>query len=115
MSHSTTLSQLEFHALLALSEGVSYGYAVQQDIIETTHGELSPTVGALYRALARFVERGWIEEREAPARAPEATPGLARRYYGLTRAGRVVLAEEAGRLQAAVDLARTRRVLPGAR
>jgi hypothetical protein len=50
---------------------------------------------------------GLVAEAEAPAQVPKH-PGLARRYYALTAAGRRVLAAEARRLKGAAALAEKR-------
>jgi DNA-binding PadR family transcriptional regulator len=53
--------------------------------------------------IARLIARGLV--REAAAKSAPAHPGLARRYYALTAAGRSTLASEAERLKAAAALA----------
>ena len=106
------LNATELHALLALGTGPSYGYRLQQSIERESGGSVSPDIGALYRTLGRLMDRGWVDEVDAPEDAPDATPGRPRRYYGLTELGRRVLAEEIGRLAAVVDLARHRDMAP---
>ena len=104
------LNATEIHALLALGTGPSYGYRLQQRIEEESGGSISPDIGALYRTLGRLMDRGWVDEVDAPKAAPEVTRGRPRRYYGLTSSGRRVLAEEIRRLEAVVDLAHARRM-----
>jgi DNA-binding PadR family transcriptional regulator len=108
------LTTTELHVLLALGSGASYGYRLQQQVETESGGTLTPDIGALYRTLARLMERGWVEEVDTPPREEEASsPGRPRRWYGLSALGRGVLAEEVGRLASVVRLARERDVAPG--
>lgn len=106
------LNATELHALLALGTGPSYGYRLQQRIESESGGAVSPDIGALYRTLGRLMDRGWVDEVDAPEEAPDVTRGRPRRYYGLTRLGQRVLADEIARLAAVVDLARNRDIAP---
>lgn len=108
MSDDGPLSPLEFHLLAALAEAPSYGYALVGAVERQSDGRLTPDVATLYRAVARLMERGWVEECDAPEDAPESHRGRPRRYYGLTQAGRRRAAEEASRMAGLVDLARRR-------
>jgi DNA-binding PadR family transcriptional regulator len=101
------MSSLEYHVLLALAGGPLYGYAVKQLVEAESGGSLTPRPGSLYRVIARLITMGLVSETE-PARAPEPHPGLARRYYALTAAGRRALAAEAHRLKGAAALAEKR-------
>jgi DNA-binding PadR family transcriptional regulator len=56
--------------------------------------------------IARLMGAGLVVESEAEKEAPH--PGLARRYYALTGAGRRLLAEEARRLKQAAAVAEKR-------
>ena len=56
--------------------------------------------------IARLIARGLV--RETTAKSAAAHPGLARRYYALTAAGRSALAAEANRLKGAAALAEER-------
>lgn len=106
-SREDGLSRLEYHVLLAMAGGPLYGYALQEAVEEESGGVLAPRAGSLYRIIARLLDQGVVEEVGAPAEVPPH-PGRARKYYGLTPAGRELLAEEAGRLRAAAALARER-------
>lgn len=99
-------SSVETHLLIALREAPSYGYALMGAVEEQSRGELSPDIGSLYRTLARLMERGWVEEVAAPEGAETSSRGKARRYYGMTPEGSLALAEQVGRLEALVSLAR---------
>ena len=98
------VSYLEFHVLLALSEGPRHGYGIMQDVDALTAGELTLGPGTLYSMIKRFLRADVIEECEADAER--------RRCYRLTRKGRRLVAEEAERLSELVRYARQRRMLP---
>ena len=101
------LSRLEYHVLLAMAPGARYGYALTEAVEEESGGVLTPRAASLYRLIARLMERGLVEEMEAPEDTPPH-PGRPRKYYGLTGEGRTLLADEARRLQEAAALARKR-------
>lgn len=101
------MSNLEYHVLLALARGPLYGYAIKDAIETESGGTLTPRAGSMYRVLARLMTSGLVAEA-LPAEAAEPHPGLARRYYGLTAAGRSALAEETRRLKGAARLAEKR-------
>ena len=72
-----------------------------------------PRAGSLYRVIARLVTARWVVETE-PAGEPPPHPGLARRYYALTAAGKRALAAEAQRLERTAAVAQERlRVVRG--
>jgi len=101
------VSNFEYHVLLALSAGPLHGYAVKQRVEEESGGSLTPQAGSLYRVIARLITSGCLIETDPPGgEAPH--PGLARRYYALTAAGRRALASEARRLKGAAALAEKR-------
>jgi len=110
---SAPLSALDFHVLMVLASGASYGYAIMKAVAEQSQGRVQPEIGSLYRVMARLMTEGWVREVAEPAAAPDATRGRERRYYGLTAEGRRVARDEARRLEHVVTLARERRLLPG--
>jgi DNA-binding PadR family transcriptional regulator len=97
------MSTLEYHVLLAMATGPIHGYAIKQAVETESAGTLVPRAGSLYRVIARLIARGMV--REATAKNAPPHPGLARRYYALTSAGRSALAAEADRLKGAAALA----------
>lgn len=101
------MNPLEYHLLLALAEGPRHGYAIKDAITAESGGTVSPRAGTLYRLLARLMGMGFVGETR-PSEEPGPHPGLARRYYELTAAGRRALAAEAQRLQHAAALAEKR-------
>jgi DNA-binding PadR family transcriptional regulator len=101
------MSPLEYHVLLALAAGPLHGYAVKQRVEAESDGRLTPLPGSLYRIIARLMTSGLIAETDPKGPLPPH-PGLSRRYYVLTAAGRRALAAEAGRLKGAAALAEKR-------
>jgi DNA-binding PadR family transcriptional regulator len=99
-------SLLEFHVLLALAGGALHGYAIAERVAAESGGTLAPRAGSLYRVIARLISEGLVAESESEAEVPH--PGLARRYYALTAAGRRTLGEEARRLKQAAAAAEKR-------
>lgn len=107
------LSATDFHVLMVLSEGASYGYAIMKAVAEQSGGAVTPEIGSLYRVLARLMGEGWVRDAAEPAGTPAVTRGQDRRYYALTAEGRRVVKQEARRLEEVVSLARDRRLLGG--
>jgi PadR family transcriptional regulator PadR len=101
------MSNLEYHVLLALAGGPLHGYAVKQRVEDESGGSLTSQPGSLYRVIARLMTSGWIVETD-PRGPAMPHPGLSRRYYTLTAAGRRALAAEASRLKGAAALAEKR-------
>jgi DNA-binding PadR family transcriptional regulator len=101
------LTHVVYHVLLSLSHEPRHGYGIIKDVAERTSGRLEIEAGTLYAAVRRMRDDGLIEEIEAPEPADAR-----RRYYGLTKLGRLVLRAESERLAEMVELARDARVLP---
>ena len=104
------LTPLAFHVLVALGNGELHGYGIIKDIEERTDGALTLRSGTLYTALQRLLDAGWMED--APATGRGAVDPR-RRYYRITRLGRVIAAAESERLARMVADARERRLAPG--
>jgi DNA-binding PadR family transcriptional regulator len=104
------LSPAVFHILLALADEEQHGYAIMRDIEDRTDGVVRVGPGMLYGSIKWLVADGFIEEAAARSKAPSKEDER-RKYYRLTHAGRALLKAEASRLEAAVGLARSRRVL----
>ena len=83
---------LDLLVLKTLSWGPMHGLAVLKWIERTTREQLQVEEGALYPALHRMEQKGWLDaewgESEARRRA---------KYYRLTAAGRRQLAAEVSR------------------
>jgi DNA-binding PadR family transcriptional regulator len=107
MTDHTPLSESLFHILLSLVDGPRHGYGIIQEVESRTRGDVRLGAGTLYSAIKRIRAWGWVEEVRTPAGEDPR-----RRYYGLTTVGRRVVKSEARRLEALVQHARTKRVLP---
>ena len=99
------LSHLEFHVLLVLARGQLYGYAIKKGVEEQSRGGLSPEIGSLYRALARLMERGWVEEAREPPVEDGPHPGKPRKYYNVTSEGLAAARAEMRRLKGVLQAA----------
>jgi DNA-binding PadR family transcriptional regulator len=104
------LSQTVFHILLALADTPKHGYAIMQEVDERAGSRYRLWPATLYTAIKRMLTDGLIE----PARAPNEAAGedSRRRFYRLTRRGRSELTREASRLEALLEVARDKKVLP---
>jgi DNA-binding PadR family transcriptional regulator len=100
------LTPATFHILLALAAGERHGYAIMREVADQTDNLIQLGPGTLYGSLKRLVEQDLIEELDERGAGDER-----RRYYRLTRAGRVLAVAESKRLQAAVRSARSKRLL----
>ena len=79
-----------------------------EEVLERTEGHLRLWPGKLYGALNELTDERLIHEVDPPEGAP--TEGGKRRFYAITRSGRLVLREEVERLAALVRVARSRHV-----
>lgn len=105
--HFLPLTPVAFDVLLALADGEQHGYRIMQDVNARAGAGIPLRTGTLYRALARLLEQGLIDELpERPADVDER-----RRYYCLTALGIAVARAEMDRLASQVDVARQRRLL----
>ena len=100
------LRPVEFHILLALTDGERHGYAIRQEAAERSGGEVLLEAGTLYRALRRLLEAGMVAEERAAATDVDER----RRTYRLTDLGRRALTAETERMAALVETARRRLV-----
>lgn len=89
--------------LLALASRTLHGYGIIRDVEERSAGETVLQTGALYRMLRRLLRDALIEECEPPA---DESHDPRRRYYRLTRRGRLVLDAEIARMSRLVRAAR---------
>jgi DNA-binding PadR family transcriptional regulator len=103
------LTPVVLHILLALSDGERHGYAIAQEIEETTDGQIRTGPGTLYGSIQRMLGSALIEE--APHRKRSADDDERRRYYRMTALGRRVLELEVHRLADVVRVARGKRLL----
>lgn len=103
------LTPVAFEILLALADGEQHGYSIMREVAQRSDGAITLHPGTLYRALARLLESGLIDEldeRPDPAHDDER-----RRYYRLTDRGIAVGRAEAERLASQLAAARSRKLL----
>jgi transcriptional regulator len=74
---------LDLLILKALTWGPRHGYAVTSWIRDTTRDELEVEDGALYQALYRLEQRGWLDAEWGLSENNRKA-----KYYALTAAGR---------------------------
>lgn len=96
-----------FHILLALSREPMHGLGIADDVSDASDGVMQLGPGTLYRSLDEMRGAGLVERADAPEGADPR-----RKYYRITGEGRALLGAEVARLQALVDSARSRDVLP---
>src|ERR671913_2509021 len=90
------LTPVVFEIALALAAGERHGYEIMQDVERRTDGRIVLHPGTLYRALARLLDQGLIEELdERPAGGHDDER---RRYYRLSALGHAVARAEVERL-----------------
>jgi DNA-binding PadR family transcriptional regulator len=93
-----------FHILMAVADEDRHGYAIIQEVLARTSGDVRLSPGTLYRSVQRMLEQDLIVEiHERPA--PELDDER-RRYYRLTSFGKKVATAEVQRLSDLVKLAR---------
>jgi len=92
-----------FFVLTALAAGPRHGYGILREVAELSQGRVKLKIGTLYGVLDRLAGQELIEpDRE------EAHDGRLRRYYRLTRDGRLALAAEADLRAASARVVRLR-------
>jgi DNA-binding PadR family transcriptional regulator len=103
------LTPVAFEILLALADGEQHGYSIMREVDRRTSGAVVLHPGTLYRALARLLESGLIEELDA--RPDPDNDDQRRRYYQLSATGIAVARAEAERLAGQLAAARQRKLL----
>ena len=99
-----------FHILMAVADEDRHGYAIIQDVLARTDGELKLSAGTLYRSIQRMLEQGLIiEARKRPA---PAFDDERRRYYSITPLGTAAARAEMRRLTQLIRLGRARGLTP---
>jgi len=103
------LTPAVFHVLLALTDGERHGYAIMQEVAQSTEGRIKMGPGTLYGTLKRLLESELIAECEA--RPDPRLDDERRRYYRLTGIGEQVVRAEARRYADIVALARGKKLI----
>lgn len=107
----TPLTPAVLNILLSLSDQERHGYGIMQEVQKMTGDQVLMGPGTLYGSLKRMLEAGLIEESDE--RPDPALDDERRRYYRISPAGRVALAEEVRRMQRLLAAAQAKR-LPNA-
>jgi DNA-binding PadR family transcriptional regulator len=98
------LSQPALHILLALGREAKHGYAIMQHIASESDGRIRLLPGTLYSTLKKLLADGLVEET-APLRNADSDDAR-RRYYRVTKPGRIAAETETRRMQILVRLGR---------
>lgn len=106
------LREPTFYILISVAQGEKHGYAILKDVEMLSGGKLKLSTGTLYEALARLLEQGLVERKDAPLRdktgGNDRHPGKPRIVYNLSPFGLKVLQEETARLHHLAAIARRR-------
>src|SRR5262245_3263539 len=108
VDHFLPLTPALLHTLLALADGDKHGYAIIKDIARRTDESVRLGAGTRYALVKRALADGLIVE--SANRPDPALDDERRRYYRLTPLGRSVAAAEVDRLQAIVEIARSKKL-----
>jgi DNA-binding PadR family transcriptional regulator len=92
--------------LTALADAPRHGYAIVQEVLTISGGQVRLRTGTLYTALDRMLQQGLVQ-----VHAEEVVGGRLRRSYALTDAGRSTLVAETERLSLTVREAQRRLAL----
>jgi len=103
-SHESALAAPALHILLALGADAKHGYAIMQDISDRSDGQIRLLPGTLYSTIKKMLADGLIEEVDAPRSA--GSDDERRRYYRVTKTGKVAAEAETRRLAMLVKLGR---------
>lgn len=100
---NVSLTPQIFYILLALASQERHGYDIMKAVEKDTDGKIKLGPGTLYGAIKRMLEEGLIVEVE--------TSHTRRKYYRLTEKGRTIFVNELDRYNAALELAKKRKLL----
>lgn len=96
------LTPVALEIAMTLAGRERHGYDIMQEVEQRSGGRIILHPGTLYRALARLLDEGLLEELDERRDDDDQR----RRYYGLTPLGRAVARAEIERLAAQVATAR---------
>src|SRR5437667_5097357 len=85
------LTPAVFFILFALANGEKHGYAIMQEVSVLSDGKFRMGTGTLYTTIQRLLEMALIEESKIDEDAR-------RRYYRLTREGKMAFKAELSRM-----------------
>ncbi len=90
------------HIMLALGTDALHGYAIMQSIAERSGGQIRILPGTLYSTLKKLLKDELVEECDPPKDAD--SEDARRRYYRVTKAGKVAMKAQTERLALLVKL-----------
>ena len=96
-----------FHVLVALSDADRHGFDIMRDVLEQTDGGLHLWPATLYGTLDQLAGAKLISELASPDEHPVGQSEK-RRYYRITKQGRVALTAEIRRLEETAQAAKVR-------
>jgi len=105
------LKPLVFDVLLILNERERHGYGIAKALGASSSGAKRILPGNLYRSLSGMIDQGLIDRKESEGAVPDDDDR--RRYFVITRFGRLVAQAEAERLADRVAAARAQKLLTG--
>jgi DNA-binding PadR family transcriptional regulator len=104
------LAPAMFFILLALADGEKHGYAIMQDVVTISEAKVRMGPGTLYSTVQRLLDMSFIEETKGTGEPSDHESR--RRYYKLTRPGKMLLDAEISRMESVLRLARRKKLMP---
>jgi DNA-binding PadR family transcriptional regulator len=95
-----------FYILFALAAGEKHGYAIMQQCSQLSAGKFRMGPATLYTTIQRLLDLALIEETQTSNEGERR-----RRYYRLSRPGKLLLEAEIGRMEDIVSLARRQKAI----
>jgi DNA-binding PadR family transcriptional regulator len=102
------LTPAVFFVLFSLVDSEKHGYAIMQDTTAFSNGEFRMGPGTLYTTLQRLLDLGLIAEIAMTGRSVERDSR--RRYYKLSRLGKLLLEADLSRMSTVIELARRKKL-----
>ena len=96
-----------FQILLAIADVEKHGLAIMNEVLENTDGRMKLWPAMLYGSLKDMAREGLISETDGP---PESSDLDRRRFYRITREGKMALRAELHRLNEYILVARRKQV-----
>jgi len=110
LRHLLPLTPAVFYILFALVDGEKHGYAIMQDVLTLSEDRFRMGPGTLYTTIQRLLNLSVIEETAGSGDASDHE--ARRRYYRLTRNGKILLEAEISGLESVVRRARRKKLTP---
>ena len=104
------LTPAVFFVLFALADGEKHGYAIMQMVSTLSENKVRMGPGTLYTTIQRLLNLSLIEETAGLGSTAEHESR--RRYYRLTRTGKLLLEAEIDRMESVVRRARRKKLTP---